>query len=173
MKKIVIIFILCAFKLYPLVVVDYEVSVKSKQLFIWQKLFFTIRYEGELDTFYPDGIDEKEINDFEIIGKEIVSSVNYVEGNVKVLTHKIKYELKPIKKGRVYIPNLIVNYYVVSSDSTLKREYEEIPRIDYYVGSFGLLLIPIGIFIFVFLVLLNLYLFIRKQQAINEKLIRR
>jgi len=164
MKKVIIIIVLCAFKLYPLVVVDYDVSVKSRHLFTWQKLFFTIRYEGELDTFYPDGIDEKEINDFEIVGKEIVSSINYVEGNVKVLTHEIKYELKPIKKGVVYIPNLIANYYIISKDSSLKREYEEIPRIDYYVGSFGLLLVPLGIFIFIFLVLLNLYLFIRKQR---------
>ena len=168
MKKVIVIFILYALRLYPLVVVDYDLSVQGKQLFTWQKLFFTIRYQGELDTFQVSGIDEKEINDFEIINKEIISSISYTEGNIKVLTHEIKYELKPIKKGHVYIPSLIADYYLVASDSSLKREYEELPRINYYVGSIGLLLIPIGTFLFVFIVLLNLYLFVRKQQIKNK-----
>lgn len=164
MKKVFIIYILYTFNVYGLVIVDYKVSVKSGELFTWQNLFFTIRYEGELDTFYAEGIDEKEINDFEILGKEITSSIDYREGNIKILTHEIIYELKPIKEGSVYIPNIIANYYLILDDKTLRREYKEIPRIDYYVGSFNLLLLPIGIFIAIFIIILNLYLFIKKQR---------
>lgn len=150
--------------LYSIVLVDNDVSIKKNQLYKWSKVYYTVTFQGELYKFKVEGIDEREINDFEILNKTIESTIEHKENQIKILTHSMIYELKPIKTGAVSIPRLIAIYYVVSNDNTLTRNYKELKEVNYYVGGFKSIIIFIIIFIAIFIILSSIFLFIRKQR---------
>ncbi len=147
-----------------MVLVDSDVNIKKNQLYKWSKIYYTITFEGELYKFKVQGIDEREINDFEILNKTIETTIEDKQGQMKILTHSIIYELKPIKTGAVSIPRLIARYYVVSDDSTLTLSYKELNEVNYYVGGFKSIIIFVVIFIAIFIVLSSIFLIIRKQR---------
>ncbi len=169
-RYLFIIFLMASFSdLYSIVVVDAIYSKKGGQLYEWSEIDFSIFFKGEFSTFEVEGIDEKEINDFEIINKSIKTTIDINEDEVKIFTYEINYKLKPIKKGTSSIPNLIALYYTVSNNGSLIRGEEELNKVTYYVSGIWMIVLSVIVFFLVFGILSFIFFIVFYRFKLNRR----
>lgn len=135
--------IICPSKLlYSNVVVNSFVDKKS--IFYFQDIIYTIEIKGEYQTFSFDGIRENDINDFDIINKNVESTITHSdEYKTPLLNKKIIYTMKPISKGAQRIPALDVKYFTVDENKVLSESSIKLDSILIHVYGNGFLIFSI------------------------------
>lgn len=161
MKYCFLLLVFFTSSLYSIVIVESDVN--KKNIYSWQSVDYTIDFEGDLDSFNAEGIDEKSINDFEVINKKIVSEIIQKDNEKATLKHKIIYSLKPIRKGKLTIPSLEVKYFAADSDNNFKQMSKEAKEYKISVFGFGFLFIIIAQWVVIILVAFLIYFKVVKK----------
>lgn len=147
---IFLILIIFANILYPLVIV--EGKINKKNIYKWQTIKYSLEFIGDSETFKAEGLNENAISDFKVIKKEIESELSAKENNEAISKYKIIYTLKPIRKGKLKIPELEAQYYEIRNGNNLIPKEE--PLRGYKIRVFGNYFLIITIIEYLILILI-------------------
>lgn len=153
--------------LYPIVIVEDKVNKKS--MYEWENIEYSLLYTGDAGKFKPSGINENAISDFEVINKEIEMETIHKDNEVPTMNYKITYTLKPIRKGKLKIPELEAAYYNVERGNSLVPHEQLIKEYNIRVFSSWFILIMIGQWAVIILIAFLIFKFIKEQHNFNKK----
>ena len=153
--------------LYPIVIVEEKVNKKS--MYLWQNLEYTLTYTGDADKFKPEGINTNAISDFEVLNERVEIETIHKDNEIPTMNYKIIYTMKPLRKGKLKIPELEARYYNIERGNSLVPKEQMIAEHNIRVFSSWFLLIMIGQWIVIILIALLIYKFIKDQHKLNKK----
>ena len=153
--------------LYPIVIVEEKVNKKS--LYMWQNLEYSLYYTGDAGKFKASGINENAISDFEVINKRIETETIHKDSEIATMNYKITYTLKPLRKGKLKIPELEATYYNIERGNSLVPEEQSIKEYNIRVFSSWFIIVMIGQWVIILLIAFLIYKFIRDQYKWNKK----
>ncbi|MEI0488809.1 BatD family protein [Brachyspira pulli] len=153
--------------LYPIVIVEEKVNKKS--LYMWQNLEYSLYYTGDAGKFKASGINENAISDFEVINKRIETETIHKDSEVVTMNYKITYTLKPLRKGKLKIPELEAAYYNIERGNSLVPEEQLIKEYNIRVFSSWFIIVMVGQWVIILLIAFLIYKFIRDQYKWNKK----
>ncbi|WP_300370515.1 BatD family protein [Brachyspira sp.] len=153
--------------LYPLVIVEEKINKKS--IYIWQKLEYTINYTGDADKFKAEGINTNAISDFEVINEKVEIETVHKENEIPTMSCKIIYTMKPVRSGKLKIPELEARYYNVESGNSLVPKEQMIGGYNIRVFNSWFILIMVGQWVIIIFIAFLIYKFIRDQYKFNKK----
>ena len=140
--------------LYPELIVV-EGKINKKNIFKWQNIKYSLEFTGDAGTFKAEGLNENAISDFEVIKKEVEAESSDKENEPSISKYKIIYTLKPIRKGKLKIPELEAQYYEIRNGNNLIPKEE--PLKEYKIRVFGnsfLIVMIIEYFIIILIIFL-------------------
>ena len=123
-----------------------------KNIYKWQTIKYSLEFIGDAETFKAEGLNENAISDFKVIKKEIESELSAKENNEAISKYKIIYTLKPIRKGKLKIPELEAQYYEIRNGNNLIPKEE--PLRGYKIRVFGNYFLIITIIEYLILILI-------------------
>ncbi|OEJ16235.1 hypothetical protein BFL38_11900 [Brachyspira hampsonii] len=153
--------------LYPIVIIEEKVSKKS--MYLWQNLEYTLIYTGDADKFKAEGINTNAISDFEVLNERVEIETIHKDNEIPTMNYKIIYTMKPLRNGKLKIPELEARYYNVERGNSLVPKEQMINEYNIRVFSSWFLLIMIGQWVVIILIALLIYKFIRDQYKLNKK----
>lgn len=165
-KYYIFLIMIIANTLYPVVIV--EEKLDKSRMYLWQNLEYSIIYTGDADKFKAEGINTNAISDFEVINERVQIDTVHKENEIPTMTYKIIYTLKPLRKGKLKIPELEARYYNVERGNSLVPKEYTIDEYNIRVFSHWFLLIMIGQWIIIILIAFLIYKFIKDQHRLNK-----
>lgn len=153
--------------LYPIVIV--EEKVNKKNIYQWENIEYSLLYTGDAGKFKAAGINQNAISDFEVINQKIETETIHKDNEIPVMNYKITYTLKPIRKGKLKIPELEAAYYNIERGNSLVPQEQSIKEYNIRVFSSWFILIVIGQWIVILLIAFLIFKFIKDQHKMTKK----
>ncbi len=166
-KYYIFLIMIIANTLYPIVIVEEKVNKKS--MYLWQNLEYSLIYTGDADKFKAEGINTNAISDFEVINEKVEIETVHKENEIPTMNYKIIYTMKPLRSGKLKIPELEARYYNIERGNSLVPKEQAIGERNIRVFNSWFLLIMIGQWLVIVLIAFLIYKFIKDQHKFNKK----
>ncbi|WP_295156753.1 BatD family protein [uncultured Brachyspira sp.] len=152
--------------LYSIVIV--EEKINKKNMYLWQNLEYSLIYTGDADKFKAEGINTNAVSDFEVINEKVEIETIHKENEIPTMNYKIIYTMKPVRSGKLKIPQLEARYYNIERGNSLIPKEQMIDEYNIRVFNFWFLLIIIGQWIIIVLIAFLIYKFVKDQYKLNN-----
>ena len=127
--------------LYPIVIV--EEKINKNKIYIWENIEYSLLFTGDAYKFKVEGLNKNAINDFEIINTKIETETIDMKNEFSTMNYKIIYTLKPIRSGKLKIPELEARYYTIEKGNSLIPKEKNIKEYNIRVFNYWVLIIMI------------------------------